>query len=371
MQTKLDKFGFYIVNQRKTYLKQEAIEWSKNTSQIKWHFNDNIFSLYDWTKEPPFDINHYYDERAKQLRNDYDYIVLFYSGGYDSHNILKTFVDNNLHIDEILTNIPSIDIISTPSIEYSSFTKKRIGQYKNLLPNTLFRIVEYRDILLNCLSEEKDIIYTLNHRYTVNHLVKEKYKDVFPEHKELIKKGKKILYLFGIDKPRIEKNGDFYYFVFTEEQTANVVLPKIQRENIIEVDYEFFYWSPDSVNILIKQAHIGKKIHKMVGQKNTLNPNNELLNYSIYPRCLSDKQIGFFNESAYRIIFQKINEKRKINFIDGNGGRDSWLHNLNYEPITKHFQSINYIKDNYKDFFEKSDVKKTLKCLTNSYNIGK
>jgi len=43
-----------------------------------------------------------YALRARQLREKYDYLVLYFSGGADSTNILKTFIDNNIFLDEIV-----------------------------------------------------------------------------------------------------------------------------------------------------------------------------------------------------------------------------------------------------------------------------
>jgi hypothetical protein len=37
-----------------------------------------------------------YKERAQQLRDNYDELILYYSGGSDSHNILHTFLQNNI-----------------------------------------------------------------------------------------------------------------------------------------------------------------------------------------------------------------------------------------------------------------------------------
>jgi hypothetical protein len=71
---------------------------------VSFHFNDDILSELDWATEPPHDIDHYYKLRAESLRDQYDYIVLMYSGGADSHNILMSFVRQGLHIDEIVVN---------------------------------------------------------------------------------------------------------------------------------------------------------------------------------------------------------------------------------------------------------------------------
>ena len=67
-----DKFGYYTVGEKKSYSKLEALGWGSP----KWHFNDEIFSAIDWTIEPPFDLWELYKQRAKQIREQYDYVVL-------------------------------------------------------------------------------------------------------------------------------------------------------------------------------------------------------------------------------------------------------------------------------------------------------
>ena len=37
----------------------------------------------------------------KIILSTFDYIVLIYSGGVDSHTVLETFLKNNIHINEI------------------------------------------------------------------------------------------------------------------------------------------------------------------------------------------------------------------------------------------------------------------------------
>ena len=69
-----------------------------------------MFSKCDWTTEPEpgVPLSEYYRRRAQQIRDKYDYVVLLYSGGPDSNNILHAFVHNGIKIDEIV-NINSYD----------------------------------------------------------------------------------------------------------------------------------------------------------------------------------------------------------------------------------------------------------------------
>ena len=98
-----DHWGYFTVGPYNTYSKLEAIEISAKTGQdLQWHFNDESYGHFDWTEEPPGDLLFWYAERARQLRETYDYLVLMYSGGADSHNVLRAFIDNNIFIDEIV-----------------------------------------------------------------------------------------------------------------------------------------------------------------------------------------------------------------------------------------------------------------------------
>jgi len=102
-----DIFGFYEVAKLKFYSQIEALEVSRKFNlPITWNFNDEIFSSYDWQIEPEETISELYVKRCEQLREKYDYLVLFYSGGADSDNILNYFIQNNIHLDEVvcLTN---------------------------------------------------------------------------------------------------------------------------------------------------------------------------------------------------------------------------------------------------------------------------
>ena len=100
MQDK-DKFGFYQVGKLKFYSKFDAADLAARTNQsISWNFNDEVFGLYDWSTEPVASLPDLYRARAQQLRDQYDYLVLWYSGGADCDNILDTFVDNNIRLDE-------------------------------------------------------------------------------------------------------------------------------------------------------------------------------------------------------------------------------------------------------------------------------
>ena len=96
------KYGYYDVEGFKTLSKLEAWQLSKGDfNKIKFIYNDYHFSKIDWSVEPKEDIYELFRQRAQQIREKYDYVVLVYSGGVDSHTVLETFLRNNIHINEI------------------------------------------------------------------------------------------------------------------------------------------------------------------------------------------------------------------------------------------------------------------------------
>jgi hypothetical protein len=86
----------------KTYSKLEAIEEMQRTGiHLEWHFNQNWYSKFDWTREPAESLDELYRQRAQQIRDSYDYIVLWYGGGPDGWCMLDTFLRHGIKVDEI------------------------------------------------------------------------------------------------------------------------------------------------------------------------------------------------------------------------------------------------------------------------------
>ena len=73
-----------------------AILQKNYNPNIEFIFHDEIYSKIDWKIEPSIDLETLYFLRAKQLRDTYDYLILQYSGGADSHQVLFTFLKNNI-----------------------------------------------------------------------------------------------------------------------------------------------------------------------------------------------------------------------------------------------------------------------------------
>ena len=99
-------YGFYEVNGKIYYDKDLALCSNKNISEVKFNFHDDVFSAQDWTKRPNDSLAGLYKERAQQIRDQYDYVIVNFSGGMDSWNVLNSFLSNGIKVDEIFTRWP-------------------------------------------------------------------------------------------------------------------------------------------------------------------------------------------------------------------------------------------------------------------------
>ncbi len=97
------KLGYYTVGNKVFYSKPQMLMESTKTGHFPhWHFNNETFGSIDTTQEPNVDIRLLYKFRAQQLREQYDYLRLEFSGGGDSTTVLMSFINNGIHLDEIV-----------------------------------------------------------------------------------------------------------------------------------------------------------------------------------------------------------------------------------------------------------------------------
>jgi hypothetical protein len=105
----LREFGYYVYAGRIHFNKYDLFE----RAIARWDWSpqiDFVFPLADelddTTIEPDVSLAELYKTRALQLRESFDYLVLLYSGGADSHQVLMSFLNNGIFLDEVRTVFP-------------------------------------------------------------------------------------------------------------------------------------------------------------------------------------------------------------------------------------------------------------------------
>ena len=266
MSTDLDQFGFYQVGDLKTYSKLDAILIQSRTGHVPtWNFNDSVFDCYDWTVEPTESLQELYRQRAQLIRDRYDYVVLFYSGGADSTNILQTFLKNDIKLDEI-AQFYSLEGDGGNADSNFNAEVTRVAIPWSLRVTEKFTHIKHRVIDQSQLIEDiydmpeirHDFLYQQNTCISPNNFSRVYLRRVIKDYKDMIDQGKKLCFVWGAEKPRVQLEHGRYCVKFLD-MIDNCVSPWLQQQRFPGWYDELFYWSPDFVTGLIKQAHTVKR----------------------------------------------------------------------------------------------------------------
>lgn len=92
----------YQVGEKKFSSKLLAINHSNQTSKPIYFNCPQDYNTYDFSNEPKESLQVLFKNQAQKIRDSYKTVRLYFSGGSDSHLILRTFLDNNIPIDEII-----------------------------------------------------------------------------------------------------------------------------------------------------------------------------------------------------------------------------------------------------------------------------
>lgn len=89
-------------NNKKFHSKLDAIKENINSGQPINYVTPQSYLAHDFTTRNSQTLEELCVAQAVKLRSEYKNINLFYSGGCDSHYMLKTFIDNGIKIDKII-----------------------------------------------------------------------------------------------------------------------------------------------------------------------------------------------------------------------------------------------------------------------------
>lgn len=271
ISTQVQRYGHYSVNGQVHLNKNNAIiAAGMNLSNVKFIYNDEIFDRSDWTTEPEpsVSITEFYRRRALQIRNSYDYVILMYSGGPDSTNVLNSFVNNNLLIDEIVNvnsyhrtgvvngTIHNADYVYNAKPFLDSLVAEKNLQSKITILDEIDLVQQHwkyshtqgnDDLLFGAVPAPGMII------------TKQIWVKYVPHIWKMILAGKKICIVLGSDKTSLTVVNGKYATSFPDILLTDTSLMNSYDQDLKHLNLqEMFYHSPDCTDLIIKQAHILK-----------------------------------------------------------------------------------------------------------------
>jgi hypothetical protein len=113
-------------------------EYEKHKKALLLEVPDS-YGSFDFTTEPKEDMQTLLKSEAVKVRERHDYIRLFYSGGADSHAVLDAFVNNGLHINEIVCMKSGFH---SADYEIDQYAVPYLDSIRRKLEKTKIRILE-------------------------------------------------------------------------------------------------------------------------------------------------------------------------------------------------------------------------------------
>jgi len=361
------KFGFYEVNGHKTFSKLEAIELQQRSSHWPhWNFNQEVFNAIDWTCEPEIDLWELYKARARQIRASYDYCVLFYSGGSDSHNILNAWIEADCKIDEIASfwnEKGTHDPQSFMCSEISNVVLPDVKLLKDQGYDFTFRLIDLCEFTNKFIKENYLYYhYHVNQSLSPNNVVKSYFRHDVSDWIDLINQGKKVCFIWGSDKPQIFHDDQGYYFAFLDIMD-NCVSPYVQNQYDQGWYDELFYWSPDFPLIPVKQSHVVKRFLDTVDDQQFYQskPSSFGFNKKIkkYISVHTIKKIIYpkWHDGIFMADYHGIGRGlRKPNFLTYSE-RDEWLFYNDPDLGKRTLDMIKSSVDNLPEYWKNTDAK--------------
>lgn len=253
----VERNGYYIVGDKNFNFKFNALMHASATKQdVQWEFSSKQFRSLDWRTPLLIDIRLLYKRRAQQLRDRYDYLILSFSGGSDSTTILQSFINNNIHLDEIICDWP-VKHTSDWKISSDPSSFNHISEWELAIKPMLDYIsTHHPEIKITITDTTEQLSLEDNeHAFTISHMgpyqSTKRYKNITARYNEINQKIDRVAVILGCDKPGVfvERNT---FCVILDDQHCFFKSSQVPNSRVVE----YFYWTGDMPEIVREQAHL-------------------------------------------------------------------------------------------------------------------
>lgn len=234
----------YEVAAYTTYSKIDAFRAAQgDVSKIKLNFMRSTFGSNRFAR-PLLPWHNLLRTRCQQLRDQYRWLTLWFSGGWDSTTVLDAFVTNGIHIDEIAvyqrTWFQDVEVI--PALQYAESVKQ------NHMPGAKITHVQIDhcdfDSVYNKLGSDWifapgcSVMYPKMHRHFLHQDVDSTL--------SVIERVSDRADIYAQDKPRV---------MLSDGVWCNFAVDNGLYQ-YMDTDCEFFYLTPDLPDLHVAQCHM-------------------------------------------------------------------------------------------------------------------
>lgn len=364
-----DDLGYYCVgDQTFTHKISALVAATKTDTYPTWHYHSDVYSKINWQQDLDISLDQIYQMRAQQLRDQYDHLVLSFSGGSDSWTAVKAFIDSGTHLDEIFVRYPfragmkhhvvSRDLSASNSLsEWELTVKPMLTEIANQLPNTLITIEDYTTDIEKLTMSEEDWVHMndwLNPTWFL------KINMATAKEIKIARCGKRSAFIVGVDKPQLWYRDNTLYCVFLDKMTASQRRPLVRDVNRTT---ELFYWTPNMPEITLLQS---RAIYQMLKQKPHLtslidiskphNPDNKRIWDQVVREIIYDQYVKLNAFQTYKPTSSIYDESESWIFnCNDLEWLQSWKHSMNsiFANIdSKFFEKRNNVVHGFIGFFD-------------------
>lgn len=331
-----NQFGYYTVGSETFYSKTLALLRATQVNQHpSWNFGDEVFTRQPWQQGTVDNIRDVYKARAQQLRDNYDYLIISYSGGSDSWTVLNSFLQQGIAPDELLIRWPTKSLQGKYTVSTDDVESNILSEWDLVIkPDLEYLAVHYPNIKITVYdwSDDLDIELVEDDWMGINdHLnpgVFRKYSGRVGTETEqrMLDAGKKVATIWGIDKPQITYRDGNIYFYFLDKLANNKFVSGVQNRVA-----EMFFWTIDMPEIAHHQARL--LYEYFVAHPEYL----YLIDWDKRASRTSDQK-KFYDNIVKSIIYpdwnlSKFQSRKSITMVDA--GVDTWLfqHYNNYRYL--------------------------------------
>ena len=241
--------------------KHDAIVYQKLLphATLYFHWYEREMARLNLTIEPAESHAELCKQRALELRNTYKYLRLFFSCGSDSLTALHSFIDNNIHLDEIVISnyfdgSNNVDAKDSSAMEIRLYAMPYLKKIAHLIPQTKITVIDPSitdadewfknwadnpDNMPVFDSLEGQTRFNLDYNWAYLKVSRETELEDWCD-------------IHGGSKVRLFKNQDRWYFYFVDSLMSDMANgPRA----------EDFFISKNIPNLYLKTAHMLKKFY--------------------------------------------------------------------------------------------------------------